>query len=344
LRLSVDLNASLGLDHPAAPMLSRTSLSAYGLALVYALFVVLFPWEEVSRAGFSDFDNYVEYFEYTRTRGTSRAELYDLTTFKDYFVGELLWDVLGRSLTALTGDAAVGLRIVSFFILLVWGAFLFRRVSFGIALLFLFNPTAIDVAMSGLRNGLGWSMVILGLAVRSQRWRAVLFVTGVFIHSTTLVLLLIYYLAVVAARILKGKSILLYGLSAGVFIGLALTIGNQLLLGALGDRRTGEEYVVGGGSYLQASIWVLLLVLQCASGRDYIRSHIFVITVLTWYVTMNPFIPWSFRIWACLLPVIAVASQQMSAQKRQLFTYLYAGYVVLQYLYWTKIFEHWYPA
>jgi hypothetical protein len=329
---------------PAGPalQLSRHKLIAFALAAAYALFVVLFPWDSVSRAGFSDFDSYVVDFNRFSAAGIAKSDLRELSSVQDYFVSEVLWHELVRKLTDLTGEASIALRIVSFFILFVWGAFLFQRVTPGIALLFLFNPTAIDVAMSGIRNGLAWALVIIGLSVRGALLRFSLFLIGSMIHSSTLVLLVLYYFVAFARKFFQGKSIMLPALSAGAFIGLALTIGSTLVLGAIGDRRVGEEYVVGGGSFLQASMWAILLFLQCLSGREYIRQNAFVIAVLAWYETMNPFIPWSFRVWSALLPVIAVSALSLPAQKRQIFTFLYPGYLILQYLYWSKLFEYWY--
>jgi hypothetical protein len=319
---------------------SRRSLRAVAFAILYAAFVVLFPWDVIQRVGFADFDNYVQDFNYYSSVNLSRSEMYQLSTIREYFISEVLWDDLARTLTSLTGEAEIALRIISFFILLVWGVFLFKRMHQGVALLFLFNPTAIDVAMSGIRNGLGWSLAIIGLSVRSKALRFALFLTGSFIHSTTLILLALYYGTHLLLRMFKGRTPLIGAVGAGVAVGLALTIGNELVLGAIGDRRSGDEYVVGGGSFLQASIWGVLLLLMCASGREYIRRNVFVAAVLAWYLTMNPFIPWSFRVWGALLPVIAVSALELPKLQRQLFLSLYSGYLVLWYIYWTKLLEY----
>jgi hypothetical protein len=302
---------------------------------------VFFPWDEVSRAGFSDFENYVRDFNYYSTYDVTKSDLTQTTTVQGYLLSEFLWHETVRTLTDVTGDAAIALRIVSFVILFIWGVYLFKRLHPGTALLFLLNPTAIDVALSGIRNGLAWAVVLIALSVESALLRACLFVVALCVHSSTLALLCMYYGVRFALRVLKGKGVLLPAISGGVLVGLALTIGNQLVLGALGDRRTGDAYVVGGGSYLQASIWGVLLLLQCLSGREYIRRNVFVVAVLAWYLTMNPFIPWSFRVWGALLPYIAVSAMNLPGMKRHVFLHLYAAYLVVGYLYWTKLFDYW---
>jgi hypothetical protein len=185
---------------------------------------------------------------------------------------------------------------------------------------------------------------MLGLMTQSKWLRAVFFLTGIFVHSTTLVLVIIYYLIKLASRFISGKSLLIVGLGAGICLGLALTVFNQLVLGIIGDRRSGEDYVVGSYSFRQASVWAILLYFQCTSGSDYIRKNIFVISLLAWYQIMNLFIPASYRIWAALLPVVALSAMKLPARKRQIFLYLYSGYLVLLYLYWTKFFYYWHTS
>jgi hypothetical protein len=317
------------------------------LAIAYAFFVIFFPWDAVSRGGFSDFNVYIEYFDIFKNSSQSNdsmAEIYKFTSLTQYFINEVAWFELVRTLNSVTDDSAISLRIISFFILFVWGLFLFKRVSYGVALLFLFNPFVIDVAMSGIRNGLAWSLVMLGLMTQSKWLRAVFFLTGIFVHSTTLVLVIIYYLIKLASRFISGKSLLIVGLGAGICLGLALTVFNQLVLGIIGDRRSGEDYVVGSYSFRQASVWAILLYFQCTSGSDYIRKNIFVISLLAWYQIMNLFIPASYRIWAALLPVVALSAMKLPARKRQIFLYLYSGYLVLLYLYWTKFFYYWHTS
>ena len=219
---------------------------------------------------------------------------------------------------------------------MVWSYFLFKRTRFSIALLFLLNPMVVDVAMSGIRNGLSWALILIAISSNSKIIRASLFFLTVFIHSTALILVAFYYITSYSTRKFKGNFLLSIGVGSGILVGLALTVGNELILGALGDRRSGASYVVGGGSFSQASLWAILLYFQCTSGAQYIRRNLLSITILAWYLTMNPFIPWSFRVWSAILPLIAYSAVQLPTRKRQLFLFMYVGYLVLQYVYWTK--------
>jgi hypothetical protein len=216
---------------------------------------------------------------------------------------------------------------------------LLKKVGFAYSLLFLINPSVIDVAMSGIRNGLAWTLIVIALWGRSEIVRFCLFVVSLFIHSSSVVLLILYYLTRTAANYFKGHTLLFIGLIAGVGFGLALTVLNEIVLGAIGDRRSGAEYVVGGDSFKLASIWMLLILLQCTSGPKYIKENIFAISVLAWYQVMNPYIPGSYRIWAALIPIIALSVIDLPVRKRQIFLSLYACFLVLRYFYWSHLFN-----
>jgi len=318
----------------------QKSKTDFLLSLSYACFVLIFPWEAITRGGFPDFDNYVYDFDYLIPSDSTAADFYGFSSILEYFTREALWFELIRVLTSITGQASVSLRITTFIILFIWSHFLFKRVNYGLAIIFLLNPYVIDVAMSAIRNGLAWSLVILGLSFRSKPVKAVFFLAGMLIHSTVLVLAILYYLTKLVSRYASGKALLLVGLGMGIFIGLSLTVGNEIVLGFIGDRRVGSNYVSNSGSFLQASLWIILICLQCISTRSYIKENIFVITLLSWYLTMNIFIPWSFRILGALMPVIAVSVVMLPVDKRRVFIYLYLGYLALQYIYWTKILNY----
>jgi len=326
--------------------ISQKTVNVFLLSIVYALFVVFFPWELVSRGGFPDFQNYIDNFTYYYTRGVSQFGEYRLDSIAEYFFREALWFELVRWLTSLTGDAAIALRIISFFILFIWGLFLFKRVGYGVALLFLFNPFFIDVAMSGIRNGLAGVLFIVGLLTQSRALRGTFFLFAASIHTSLLVLVVLYYCAKYSGKYFKGDLLLASGIGIAILVGLMPTIGGEIIYSLTGDRRVslGQATRWTGGSLQMASLWIILLCMQCMSGRVYVKQNIFVIALIAWYLAMNVFIPWSYRIWATFLPVIAIAVMNLPLQKRQIFIYLYSGYTALQYLYWTKLFYYWYPT
>lgn len=329
-------------SRPSRLVVSRRTLEVFLASLAYSCFVVFFPWEEITRqGGWRDLENYVEYFE---MQGLSKRELLSGSSFVAYLTQEVLWDEIVRWLIDRTGDAVTALRLISFFTCMVWGVFLFSRIPSGWALLFLLHPTSIDIAMSGVRNGFAWALIILALMTSSTVIRITLLLAAPFIHASSAALGALYIAAKVVVAKIRAKGLIILSLiSLGAGLGLVLTLGNELILGALGDRRIGESYVRGGGSLEQMLFWAVLLGTQLSSGREYLRRNALVVAVLTWYLVMNPLIPWSYRVWGGFLPVIAVSIWDLPSRKRAFILYLWLGYLTLWYLYWTKLFEFWYP-
>lgn len=314
-------------------------------ALAYATFVVLFPWEFVSREHFSDFDTYVTTFEYYQQTGTTIFDFYDIRTIVESFTSEVLWNLLVINLTNITQDPAISLRILSFFILFVFGVLIFKTVGTStpgltIPLLFLLNPAVIDVAMSGIRNGLAWSLIVISYSNRSDKLRVgeiALIIVAMFIHSTSILVASLLYATRYASKILSGKYLAVFGLVAGVAVGLAITVFNEVVIGAIGDRRIGSDYLTVGGTLAYASIWAILLVLMSSSGREYVKENAFQFSVLAWYITTNFFLPGAYRIWACLFPIIVFSIFRLSLARRRFFLSLYFVYLLLQYYYWSHL-------
>ncbi|AHJ31300.1 hypothetical protein PN465_00470 [Nodularia spumigena CS-584] len=326
--------------------------------IAYAIFMVFFAWDKISisavlEGGFRDFGRYVLYFNNAVVTGTSKAELYNWQSWNEYFTGEVLWDELVIKLTEITGEATIALRIVSFFICLVWGAYLFPKVSIPWALVFLLNPTSIDVILSGIRNGFAWSIFILATILKPQGVKYILFALTPFIHSSSAILLLLNFcqtnffsLRIPKLRLIPTRiRIILWATLPGVFAGIILTVGNSLLQ-FLGDRRLsqGEDYIRGGGSFLQMLFWILLILVQLNCNNDYIKKHSLVINILAWYIVMNPFIPWSYRIWGATMPLIAYAIWELPRKQRKIIFYIWIAYLIIWYLYWSILFNYWYPS
>jgi hypothetical protein len=314
-------------------------------SLVYATFVVFFPWEIISREKFSDFDTYVITFEYYYLSGTTIFDLYDIRTIVDLYTSEVLWNLLMILLTNATHDPEISLRIVSFFILFVFGFLIYKTAGIStpgltISLLFLLNPAVIDVAMSGIRNGFAWSLILIALWNRSEKLHVgeiALIVVAMFIHSTSLLVASLLYATRYAPKILSGKHLVLFGVVAGVGVGLAITVFNEVFVAAIGDRRVGSDYLTVGGTLAYASIWGVLLFLMSSSGREYVKENTFQISILAWYLTTNLFMPGAFRIWACLLPVIVRSIFRLSLVRFRFFLSLYLVYLLLQYYYWSHL-------
>ena len=186
--------------------INNKNLTVLLASLAYACFVVFFPWEEIRHDDFRDFDRYVDFFN---SQAPPTTEWYGIDSMIVYFHAEQLWIDLISWLTAKTGEAAIALRVISFLICVVWGTFLFSRMPIGWALPFLLNPTSIDMAMSQIRQGFAWSLVIIGLMASSLTIRGLLFVSASFFHTTSVGLVALYLSAKMSVAMVHSTRALI---------------------------------------------------------------------------------------------------------------------------------------
>ena len=112
--------------------------------------MVLLPWEEVKKVGiFDDFLVYAENLDARILDPRSIIERYSISNLIQYFTFEVLWDFILVSLMSLTdNNSELSLRLISFFVFLIWGLIAFKVLPFWWGLIFLINPVSVDIAMS----------------------------------------------------------------------------------------------------------------------------------------------------------------------------------------------------
>jgi len=321
----------------------KSTIFAINKAIIFAFMVIWFPWQFIMRVTFEDFETSVEYYNRVTT---SMVDIYQLTSILSFLSFEIVWNYFMISLTATFGSPEIALRTASFFILFIWGLFLFRKMPFLWALFFLINPSSIEISMSIIRNGFAWSLIILAMYMISNKWiRYLLYAVSPFVHISSVGFLFLYYSSkkIIASTNSKNKQFFLIG-SIAVLLGLSISVFPTLIYNIIPDRRFAGSYAGGGGSLLQMLFFIILLFVQIRSGKKYIAENIFVIGLIIWYLTMNPFVAHSHRLWSASIPLLAYSIWNLPVRKRQLILFLWSGYVFLWYLYWSKLFYYWYPA
>ncbi|MDZ7959738.1 MAG: hypothetical protein RMY34_17950 [Aulosira sp. DedQUE10] len=290
--------------------------------------------------GWIDYTWYVDYFN---SNTLSLIEQRDWTSITQFLSGEVLWDLFVLRATEITGDAAIALRIISFFICLIWGLFLFRKMPIYWALTFLLNPISITMAMDVIRNGFAWSLIILSLML-TQKWlqplKFLICVATPFIHTNSAaLLLLVFNPAIRLFQADKKFKVILSSILPGVAVGLLVTVFGSSVLSSIGDRRAGEIADTRSGSYTEIIFWVILFIIQLSCSTSYIKNNSLTINILAWYFIMNLSIPWSYRLWSAAIPLMACAIWEMPKEKRDLVLLFWLGYFFLLYIYWTPMFN-----
>jgi hypothetical protein len=168
---------------------------------------------------------------------------------------------------------------------------------------------------------------------------------SLFVHSTTAVVLaLLCFKKMILSFMRSKRSAVLVAVVPGVVFALCMTIFRASLRSVVEDRRLADGYIVGGGSLLQMTFFIILIVVQLRCDVPYIKKHGLVIGLLAWYLALNPFVPWAYRIWAAGMPLIGYSIWDLPPLPRKGIICLWISYTTLYYCYWTKLFNFWYGA
>lgn len=303
------------------------------LSVAIATFAIAFPFEILNTGKQQDFNIYVTYFN---DSFYSKFEIFDFAAPLDYLKHEVLWDLILRYITGFSKDAFIALVVISFVTYFFWAIYLTPRVPLLVALVFIFNPISIDIASSILRNGFSWSILIIGLALSRWRIKYFFYCAAPFIHTTACGFLICIIPSILINKFHFNKVLGLISIGFfPIFLGLSLTVFNEFFLGGIGDKHTGNLHLAGNGSWFLAAYFIALLFFQGCSSIQYIKKHAISMSLIIWYLVMNFYVPWAYRIWAAAIPLIAYAVWSLNRPLRNIM--LLAWCNLSAYLYYLRV-------
>lgn len=311
----------------------RLTLRDLIFALTLSLIAISIPFEVLNTGRQQDFNIYSNYFN---NFTISKLDIYPNSSLLQYLQMELLWDVIIRWLTSFMGDASYALLVASLATYFIWSLYLASRVPTYISIIFLLNVISIDIASSMIRIGLSWAIVILGFSLGKNKLKYIAYVSAVLIHTTAFGLLFCsipYYL--INKYDLKKSIAIISIIAIPLLLGISLTLTNEFVLGGMGDKHVGKLHLAGSGSWLIAAYFIGLLAFQFDSNIDYIKKHSITMSILIWYLWMNLYIPWSFRIWAASIPLIAFAVWDLKERVKILMILMWCLFSL--YLYYLRV-------
>ncbi|MCC6917109.1 EpsG family protein [Nitrosomonas sp.] len=323
--------------------ISKTALNIIAV-LGFAAVMVAIPWEEIFRVinghGFTDKEVYADYF----LNQTSVLDYKEFDGVLSYISNEFLWHYAIGWLVNNTGiQIDYMFSAISFIALLIFGSLLTKWQGI-YALPFLINPLVIDFSFSQYRLALAIS--ILGVAYllhgRHSVISLVLALAALFIHSGTMLFILIY----AAVRTVQWLSVRFrIGCSAvfitlfmtGTFVSLLIGPLREVILSAVGDRRA--EYHDMSSSTLYSLFWMALLIPFYVSRRhlvalDYARYALVIISI----VFVNVFHGgYSTRFLAAAFPCLVSAILSLRGVTKIMTVVLFIAYAMFQWLYWLRM-------
>ncbi|MEA5559562.1 hypothetical protein [Nodularia spumigena] len=311
---------------------NKTKLVAVFFSLLYCVYMLIIPWESITKSG-----GFIDYERYVVKYGSSLERIYFESSvepnIKSLLVTEALWGYTMFFLADITQDSAFSLRLFSFIIAFILAYYTFQRVPIYFGLLFLMHPMCISIVMSIIRNGVAWSFLMVAFTMQHKIKKWIIIGLMPFVHASSVVVIGLYSYKIWFLDKIKTKVALINTiLGVGVGVGLILTVANFVLNAFINDQRLEDDYSTTSGSWLQASFWIILIIVQFFSPFEYIKKHSLTILLLVWYITMNPFIPWSYRIWGIFIPLMALAIWELPQHFKIPIVVCWIGYTFVWYL------------
>ncbi|MFS0756796.1 hypothetical protein ABC383_19125 [Noviherbaspirillum sp. 1P10PC] len=314
---------------------SSVNLQAVFASLLFALFMLWIPWEELVGKEFEDKQVYINNFLYLK----SIVEDKDLSGLRDFFFNEVLWDVLVRAAMDKLGiPIGVILNAVTFLCLFCFARFLAVRHGV-LSILLLVNPLVVDFAFSQLRMAFAVSLVLLALSLRSRVALCATLVMACFIHTAMVLFIVMYLVAVQVSLWVRKRNFPVYTLAYIAMAGgalIALLIGplRGSLLSSVGDRRA--EYELGAATLSYASFWIgLLATVPLQKARFYAsRFNLLSVACLATFTFATLMGVFAARFISALFPMLMSLMLTLGRPVREVMLLMYLVYLGLQWHYW----------
>lgn len=284
----------------------NSRFSAILLAFVAALFLVNLPL-----LGFVDRVNYLSYIRNSASILSSYHSLSLLTN-------EPLWLLINIVLHSFMSSGLV-LRtlifipaFVTFYLVTVN-----RNVNFIFLLAFFLYPDAIRLNIIWLRQGLAFSIFLLGWYSSNRFLKIFLYALTPFIHSSFFIILLILFLEEYFKSNKIDPRILCAAIGLFFFAISFFIVSTASYFGF----RQGAEYsthliMVSGKGFL---FWSLLLGLVFFEGSKFVRSNLFQLLGLIFYLATYFTFQYSFRIWSSFLLLFFISCSNLTGFRKTMF-------------------------
>lgn len=309
--------------------------SSITISAIFAILIVLIPWEELRGAAFVDKAVYLDYAYYQ----TNVLDYRVFDSFLSYISFEWLWHYLLLNINDFIAYETF-FNTISFFTLALMSYFLVRRHG-ALSILLLLNPLVIDLAMSQYRISLALILIMLAsvLIQRYKKLSILLVLIATLIHSSVAIFIVIYIAIKIISK-LKFKQqyieVLLLSL-LGLTLSFLMSDFVGVILTAIGDRRAGYAVDNISSSLSYLSFWILntaiVIFNYCMLGVKNTKDKL-TIVILSLVSGHAVFGGYSTRIIAVFLAVIMSTNLDISRQLRLTLIPVYVLYTLLQWSYW----------
>jgi len=239
------------------------------IAMLLSLLFVQVDWEELKDIGFVDKEN--------TTRVMSNDTEYEFSSIADGISSEQFWNFGFMYLVHNKNiDIDLIFKSISFFCIFIFVLLVLVEGHY-LMLFFLINPLIVDFCFSQYRSAFAFSLLCLAYMLRKRRpyLPILILMPAVFIHTSVLLILLIYFLIFIILNKFRSQKKKLIFFSCVIALVVSLTLGpfRDAILTYLNDRRVGSDYSHHSG-FLFSIYWMILAVFFLIQRKDFYNNRL----------------------------------------------------------------------
>jgi len=305
--------------------------------IIYSyVYIYVIPWVDIKE--FTDIDNYLSRIIYLQRGGKER-----IVTGISVLFDEGLWKFILLKISLFSrASYEEYLYIVSLISLSTYTFYTVKKINPLILLFFFFNPMFIDLIMGQIRIALSFSLLFIAFEINKNKLSIFLVVIAVFIHSASLLLLLIYFLLVKGYSIFSERKYYLYAIFLALILAILLKYGVDIILIAVEDKRANYSSIIKSNSVAYSIFWFLItLILLIKVKIQDSKTNILVafsMTMMSLFFFSSVIGEYGQRYVAISIPLIIIAINNLPKYYKESTYIMFGFYQMLQLVYWTEFY------
>jgi len=299
----------------------------------FFLFYFIFPWEDISRQGFSDTDTYI----YTFDNFNILSKLnFSINSFLD---SEILFIHLVTFLNQLSNSTKISLNIIILFVLLIWFNFLTKhKIKITSTIILMLNPFVINAVFSSVKNLLAYGVILLFFNFYNYKIfkkEIISIVFAISIHFSSIIFLLLK--SINRLNILKKTSLI--ALLPGLFLFIIIVPFNKGL-SKIYPILSSDNFFSESFNFYRSVIWYIYIgIFLFLESQEKCIKHIYTINIVFLSILLSFYIPSIWRLWACIFPMIIYSIDDFKPSNKRIFLFLWFINSFVEFLYWSILYE-----
>jgi hypothetical protein len=318
-------------------MIKEQGYTVWLWAFLYAtVYVFMIPWVDILGKEFADTANYIFRITYLKEGGTEAQ----LTGVK-WLLDEPVWRLIIILLGEVFEDYRLALYFVSFFSMLLYGIFFFKRVEFYVVMLLLLNPMSVNLFIEQVRIALAFGLLLFAYDLHSKYLKSLVGLVAFFIHASMPIFIALYFILEYTNRKVEPRKFYLIALGIALGMALFMKFGMDAILSSVGDRHAGYGEISAGSSLAYSMIWfIIAMIISIFATFNEEAERVtagYAIVFMSFFFFGSILGVFAQRYVAVIMPIIIIAIGYLPRHLKQ-GTYLFLfAYNLLMFKYWLEL-------